>query len=193
MATMFSPGAMAKFFNTPAKFRTWLARYGRIKSELIVGFYKRQSGRRSMTWSESVDEAVCFGWIDGVRTRIDEHSYKIRFSPRKPKSIWSAINIEKVRLLQAAGRMTKAGLDAFARRSEDKSRGYSYEQAKRAVLEPAQEAEFKKNKQAWKSFEIQPPSYRRVAAWYVVSAKRPETRRGRLTKIIQASRNGVRI
>jgi uncharacterized protein YdeI (YjbR/CyaY-like superfamily) len=184
---------MPTFFKTAAEFRGWLARHGAIELELVVGFYKRESGRPSMTWSESVDEALCFGWIDGVRTRIDEHSYKIRFSPRKPTSIWSAINVEKIRVLQAAGRMTKAGLDAFARRSEDKSRAYSYEQAKRAVLEPVQEAEFKKNKKAWKFFEAQPPSYRRMAAWYVVSAKRPETRQTRLTKVIQASANGVRI
>ena len=126
---MFFPGAMAKFFETPAMFRAWLARHGARESELIVGFYKRKTGYQSMSWSESVDEALCFGWIDGVRTRIDEHSYQIRFSPRKPKSIWSAINIEKVSMLEAAGRMTKAGLDAFARRSKDKSRAYSYEQA----------------------------------------------------------------
>ena len=184
---------MLTFFKTPAEFRAWLARHGAVESELVVGFYKRESGRPSMTWSESVDEALCFGWIDGVRTRIDEHSYKVRFSPRKPTSIWSAINVEKVRVLQAAGRMTKAGLDAFARRSEDRSRAYSYEQAKRAVLGPGQEAEFKKNKKAWKFFEAQPPSYRRMAAWYVVSAKRPETRQTRLTKVIHASANGVRI
>jgi uncharacterized protein YdeI (YjbR/CyaY-like superfamily) len=184
---------MLTFFKTPAEFRAWLARHGAVESELVVGFYKRESGRPSMTWSESVDEALCFGWIDGVRTRIDEHSYKIRFSPRKPTSIWSAINVEKVRVLQAAGRMTKAGLDAFARRSEERSRAYSYEQTKRAVLEPAQEAKFKKNKKAWKFFEAQPPSYRRMAAWYVVSAKRPETRQTRLTKVIEASANGVRI
>ena len=184
---------MLTFFKTPAEFRAWLARHGAVESELVVGFYKRESGRPSMTWSESVDEALCFGWIDGVRTRIDEHSYKIRFSPRKPTSIWSAINVEKVRVLQAAGRMTKAGLDAFARRSEERSRAYSYEQTKRAVLEPAQEAKFKKNKKAWKFFEAQPPSYRRMAAWYVVSAKRPETRQIRLTKVIQASANGARI
>jgi uncharacterized protein YdeI (YjbR/CyaY-like superfamily) len=190
---MFFPGAMVKFFETPAMFRAWLARHGARESELIVGFYKRKTGYQSMSWSESVDEALCFGWIDGVRTRIDEHSYQIRFSPRKPKSIWSAINIEKVSMLEAAGRMTKAGLDAFARRSKDKSRAYSYEQAKRASLEPAQEAEFKKNKKSWKFFQAQPPSYRHMAAWYVVSAKRPETRQARLTKIIQASRNGVRI
>ena len=184
---------MLTFFKTPAEFRAWLARHGAVESELVVGFYKRESGRPSMTWSESVDEALCFGWIDGVRTRIDEHSYKIRFSPRKPTSIWSAVNVEKVRVLQAAGRMTKAGLDAFARRSEERSRAYSYEQTKRAVLEPAQEAKFKKNKKAWKFFEAQPPSYRRMAAWYVVSAKRPETRQTRLTKVIEASANGVRI
>jgi uncharacterized protein YdeI (YjbR/CyaY-like superfamily) len=184
---------MPTFFKTPATFRAWLARHGARESELIVGFYKLGSGRQSMNWSESVDEALCFGWIDGVRTRIDEHSYKIRFSPRKRTSIWSAINVEKVRVLQTAGRMTKAGIDAFARRNEDKSRAYSYEQAKRAVLEPAHESEFKKNKPAWKFFQAQPPSYRHMAAWYVVSAKRPETRQTRLAKIIQASRNGVRI
>src|ERR1700719_2411048 len=179
--------AMPAFFKTPANFRAWLARHGAIESELVVGFYKRGSGRPSITWSESVDEALCFGWIDGVRTRIDEHSYKIRFSPRRPTSIWSAINVEKVRVLQAAGRMTKAGLDAFARRNKSRSRVYSYEQAKRAVLEPTQEVEFKKNRRAWKFFQAQAPSYRRMAAWYVVSAERPETRQTRLTKIIRAS------
>ena len=146
-----------------------------------------------MTWSESVDEALCFGWIDGVRTRIDDDSYKIRFSPRKPTSVWSAINVEKVRALQVDGRMTRAGLDAFARRNEEKSRTYSDEQAKRAELGAAQVAEFKRNRKAWRFFEAQPPSYRHMAAWYVISAKRPETRHARLTRIIEASASGVRI
>jgi len=184
---------MPTFFKTPAEFRAWLVRYGATEPQLIVGFYKRDSGRPSMTWTESVNEALCFGWIDGVRTRIDEHSYKIRFSPRRPTSIWSAINIEKVRVLHADGRMTKAGLAAFARRREARSRVYSYERAKRAVLEPTQEAEFKKNNKAWQFFQAQAPSYQRMAAWYIVSAKRSETRRTRLSKIIQASANGLRI
>jgi uncharacterized protein YdeI (YjbR/CyaY-like superfamily) len=146
-----------------------------------------------MTWSESVDEALCYGWIDGVRTRIDKHSYKIRFSPRKSTSIWSSVNIEKVKVLQATGRMTQAGLDAFARRNEEKSRTYSYEQVKRAELEPTHMAEFQRNKKAWEFFKAQPPSYRHMAAWYVISAKRPETRNARLAKVIEVSASGVRL
>lgn len=184
---------MSTFFKTPAKFRAWLKRHGATETELVVGFHKVGSGRPSMTWSESVDEALCFGWIDGVRKRIDEHSYKIRFSPRKPTSIWSAINIEKVNVLQSTGRMTQAGLDAFACRAEQKSRIYAYEQAKRAELEPAQEAVFRTNKKAWTFFAAQPPSYRHRAAWHVISAKHPETRQARLAKIIEASANGLRI
>jgi uncharacterized protein YdeI (YjbR/CyaY-like superfamily) len=184
---------MPTFFETPAKFRAWLKRFSATETELVVGFYRIGSGRPSMTWSESVDEALCFGWIDGVRTRIDKHSYKIRFSPRKPTSIWSAINIEKVKLLRASGSMQQAGIDAFARRNEEKSRTYSYEQAKRAELEPEQVAEFQKNKKAWKFFKAQPPSYRHMAAWYVISAKRPETRKARLAKIIKVSASGVRL
>lgn len=184
---------MPTFFETPAKFRAWLKRHSSKKTELVVGFYKRGSGRPSMTWSQSVDEALCYGWIDGVRTRIDKHSYKIRFSPRKSTSIWSSINIEKVKVLQATGRMTQAGLDAFARRNEEKSRTYSYEQAKRAELEPTHVAEFQRNKKAWEFFKAQPPSYRHMAAWYVISAKRPETRNARLAKVIEVSTSGARL
>ncbi len=184
---------MPTFFETPKQFRTWLKRHGASKNELIVGFYKIASGQRSITWSEAVDEALCFGWIDGVRTRIDERSYQIRFSPRRSKSIWSATNIEKAGRLQAGGRMTQRGLAAFASRSEDKSRRYSYEQAKRAKLKPAQEMQFRKNRKAWAFFKAQPPSYRHMAAWYVISAKRPETREARLVKIIQASAKSWRI
>jgi uncharacterized protein YdeI (YjbR/CyaY-like superfamily) len=184
---------MPTFFETPAKFRAWLKRHGSTETELVVGFYKLGSGRASMTWSESVDEALCYGWIDGVRTRIDQHSYKIRFSPRKPTSIWSAINIEKVKILQAAGRMTQAGLDAFARRREEKSRTYSYEQAKRAELEPEQVTEFQRNKKAWRFFKAQPRSYRHMTAWYVISAKRPETRKARLARVIEVSAGAARL
>ncbi len=184
---------MPTFFETPAKFRAWLKRHGAGESELVVGFYKKGSGRPTITWPESVDEALCFGWIDGVRNRIDQHSYKIRFSPRRPSSIWSAINVEKVRNLQAAGRMTAAGLEAFARRDERKSRAYSYEQAKRAELEAAQEAEFRMNKKAWTYFQAQSPSYRHMAAWYVVCAKRAETRQARLARVIEVSAKGLRL
>ena len=184
---------MPRFFETPAKFRAWLRKHGASEKELIVGFYKRGTGLPSMTWQESVDEALCMGWIDGIRTRIDDQSYKIRFSPRRPTSMWSAINIERVRVLQGEGRMTRAGLDVFARRSEEKSRTYAYEQAKRAEFEPALESKFRKHKKAWKFFQAQAPSYRHMAAWYVTSAKRPETRQTRLAKVIALSQNGVRL
>ena len=184
---------MPTFFETSAKFRAWLERSGATEMELVVGFHKVGSGRPSMTWSESVDEALCFGWIDGRRTRIDEHTYKIRFSPRKPTSIWSAINIEKVKALHAAGRMSPAGIEAFARRNEAKSRTYSYEQAKRAEFAPEHVARFRKNKKAWRFFEAQAPSYRHMVAWYVIGAKRPETREARLAKVIELSASGARL
>ena len=184
---------MPTFFESSAGFRAWLARNADSADELEVGYYKRESGQKSITWSESVDEALCFGWIDGVRTRIDERSYKIRFTPRGPNSIWSAINIEKVRVLEAAGRVTPAGLAAFARRGENKSRTYSYEQAKVAELDADQTREFKQHKAAWSHFQAEPPSYRHMAAWYVISAKRPETREARLGKVIAASARRQRI
>lgn len=184
---------MPTFFETAAKFRAWLERHGETETELVVGLYKRGSGRPSITWPESVDAALCFGWIDGVRKRLDGVSYTIRFTPRRAGSVWSAINIDKVRKLQAAGRMTEAGLAAFARRDEEKSRTYSYEQVKCAELEPEQEAAFRKNKPAWKFFESQPPSYRHMVAWYVTSAKRLETRQVRLAKVIEASAAGRRV
>lgn len=178
------------FFETPAQFGAWLRKHGATASELIVGFYKRDSGRASMTWPESVDEALCVGWIDGVRTRIDEIAYKIRFTPRRPTSTWSAINIERVRVLQAEGRMTPAGLEAFARRNEEKSRTYAYEQVKKAELAPAETAAFRKQRAAWKFFQAQPPSYRHKAAWWVISAKRPGTRQSRLQRLIEAAGRG---
>ncbi|MCM2314297.1 MAG: YdeI/OmpD-associated family protein [Thermoanaerobaculia bacterium] len=184
---------MPTFFKTAAKFRAWLERHGATESELVVGFYKRGSGRPSITWPESVDEALCFGWIDGIRRRLDDVSYTIRFTPRRAGSVWSAINVDKVRKLQAEGRMTKAGLDAFARLDEAKSRGYSYEQVRRAELEAEQVAAFRKNKAAWAFFEAQPPSYRHMIAWYVISAKRPETRQARLARVIEASAAGRRL
>ena len=181
------------FFSSASEFGQWLAEHSATECELIVGFHKVGSGRPCMTWSESVDEALCFGWIDGVRTGIDEHTYKIRFTPRKKSSIWSAINIEKMRALQASGRMQPAGLAAFEHRREEKSKTYSYEQAKRADLDAADEALFKKNKKAWKFFEAQPPGYRHQMIWRILSAKRAETRSARLAKLIAASESGVRL
>ena len=181
------------FFKTAAKFGAWLAKHGAIESEVLVGFSKQGSGLPSLTWPESVDEALCFGWIDGVRKGIDEHSYHIRFTPRKPASTWSAINIEKVRVLQRQGRMREAGLEAFAHRREAKSRIYSYEQSESATLEPPEEARFRQNQTAWTFFEAQPPGYRHLALWRIVSAKRAETRQARLAKLIEASEQGRRL
>ncbi len=184
---------MPTYFATPAAFAAWLAKNAATHNELIVGFYKRGSGLPSMTWQESVDEALCVGWIDGVRTNVDHQSYKIRFTPRKPTSTWSKINIERVRILTADGRMQEAGLKAFAQRVAAKSVIYSYEQAERAALTPAQETLFRKNKKAWKFFEAQPPGYRHQMIWRVISAKRPETQVARLDKLIEASSASLRL
>ena len=179
---------MATFFATAEEFAAWLEQHGANQTEFVVGYYKRESKRLSMTWAESVDAALCFGWIDGVRKRIDEHSYQIRFTPRKPTSTWSRINIDRARVLRREGKMREAGLKAYSHRREDKSRIYSYEQQKTAVLERQDELRFRKFKSAWKFFEAQPPSYRQLVIWRIVSAKRPETRERRLAELIEASR-----
>jgi uncharacterized protein YdeI (YjbR/CyaY-like superfamily) len=184
---------MATFFATADEFAAWLEKHGAGKRELTVGYFKRGSKRPSMAWAESVDAALCFGWIDGVRKRIDEHSYQIRFTPRKPTSIWSRINIERVRSLQREGKMREAGLKAYSHRREDKSRIYSYEQQKTAALERGDELRFRKAKAAWKFFEAQPPSYRQLVIWRIVSAKRPETRERRLADLIKASQEQRRL
>ncbi len=172
------------FFSKPSAFRKWLAKNHATKTELVVGFHKVGSGKPSITWPESVDEALCFGWIDGVRRRIDETSYQIRFTPRKPRSIWSAINIAKVAALTKSGRMTDAGLAAFARRDEKRSAIYSFEQRTPAKLPPDDEKNFRANTRAWSFFESRPPWYRRTSIYWVVSAKRPETRVKRLATLI---------
>jgi uncharacterized protein YdeI (YjbR/CyaY-like superfamily) len=184
---------MATFFATVDEFAAWLKKHGAAKTEFVVGYYKRGSKRPSMTWAESVDAALCHGWIDGVRKRIDEYSYQIRFTPRKATSIWSRINIDRARILQREGKMREAGLKAFSHRREDKSRIYSYEQQKTAALDPVSEARFRKVKTAWKFLEAQPPSYRQLVIWRIVSAKRPETRERRLTDLIKASHERRRL
>ena len=180
------------FFATPAAFRTWLEKHHQKATELLVGFHKKDSGKPSITWPESVDQALCFGWIDGVRRRIDEVSYSIRFTPRKQSSNWSAINIARVAELTKLGLMRPAGLRAFERRSEEKSRIYAYENAVR-TLAPADEKAFRANRKAWKYFNEQAPSYRRVAIYWVLSAKREETRVRRLATLIEDSANGRRL
>lgn len=174
------------FFAAPAAFRQWLQAHAASSSELIVGFHKVASGQPCMTWSESVDEALCFGWIDGVRRRIDDHTYSIRFTPRKPSSIWSAVNIAKMEQLQTAGRMTPAGLQAFAHRKAGKSAIYSHEQATPAELPASQLREFQRHKKAWQFFETTPPSYQKTLLHWVTSAKRPETRAARFAQLLAA-------
>ena len=180
----------ATFFDDAAAFRRWLEQHASHATELVVGFRKVGTGQPSMTWPQSVDEALCFGWIDGVRTRIDEHSYMIRFTPRRPTSTWSAINIARIEVLKTEGRMTAAGLEAFLRRSDAKSRTYAYEQAKTAELAPTQQAEFRRHRKAWQFFLAQAPSYRHRVAWQVLSAKREATRQARLARLIEACGEG---
>jgi uncharacterized protein YdeI (YjbR/CyaY-like superfamily) len=178
------------FFATPADFRAWLERHHERDSELIVGFHKRGSGRPSITWPEAVDQALCFGWIDGVRRRIDDTSYSIRFTPRKARSTWSAVNIKRMKELVEGGLVAPAGLAAFERRADDRSAIYSYEQRKAPDLEADQERRLRADERAWAFFEAQPPSYRRAAIHWVTSAKKPETRDRRLAQLIECSAAG---
>ena len=184
--------ASLRFFHRLATFRAWLHQNHASDFELWVGFYKQDSGKPSMTWPESVDEALRYGWIDGVRKSIDDASYVIRFTPRKPTSIWSNVNIAKVNRLIEQGRMTPAGLAAWALRDEKRSGVYAFER-KAATLDTEAERLFKRNETAWRFFQAQPPYYRRVAAHYVSSAKREETRARRLAALIEHSAKEQRI
>jgi len=181
-----------RFFKTPPAFRQWLAGNHDKARELWVGFYKKDSGIPSITWPESVDEALCFGWIDGIRKSLDQESYMIRFSPRKPGSVWSAVNIRNVERLIKEKRMTAAGLEAYAARKENRSGIYSYEQRSPELVEPYL-GKLRRNKAAWDFFHAQPPSYRKVMNWWIVSAKKEETRLKRLEQLIQSSAQGRRI
>ena len=181
-----------KFFRTPADFGTWLEKNHATATELWVGFYKKDSGKPSITWPESVDQALCFGWIDGIRKRVDEISYQIRFTPRRRGSIWSAINIKRAKELARQKQMRPTGLKAFAARIENKSGIYSYEQRSTELREPYAKL-LKKNKAAWNFFEKQPPSYRKMIGWWIISAKKEETRMARLAKLISESAKGKRL
>jgi uncharacterized protein YdeI (YjbR/CyaY-like superfamily) len=178
------------FFATPDEFRAWLQEHHATASELLVGFHKKDSGRPSITWPQAVDQALCFGWIDGVRRRIDDASYSIRFTPRKARSTWSAVNVRRVGELTAEGLMHPAGLAAFERRSADRTAIYSYEQRRGAELDAEQKRRFRANERAWAWFEAQPPSYRRTATHWVISAKRAETTERRLERLIADSAAG---
>ena len=177
------------FFPTPADFRAWLQTNHDKFRELLVGFYKKGSGKPSITWPESVQVALCFGWIDGVRKSLGETSYIIRFTPRKPTSTWGAINIKFVQELTKKGLMHPAGLKAFAARREKKSAIYSYEQRKSAQFTREQAKQFRANKTAWEFFRSQPPWYQRVCTYWVVTAKKEETKRKRLSLLIKNSQN----
>lgn len=180
------------FFRTPAEFRKWLQKNHATTDEFWVGYYKKDSGRPSINWPESVDEALCFGWIDGIRKRVDEISYKIRFTPRRRGSIWSAVNIKRAHALKKEKRMQPAGLKAFAARTEDKSGTYSYEQRPAELPEPYRGI-LKKNTAAWDFLQAQPPGYRKLMGWYILSAKREMTRTERLKKLIETSARGKRM
>jgi uncharacterized protein YdeI (YjbR/CyaY-like superfamily) len=180
-----------EFFQTPADFGTWLEKNHATATELWVGFYKKDSGKPSITWPESVDQALCFGWIDGIRKGVDEISYQIRFTPRRRGSIWSAINIKRAKELVRRKQMRPTGLKAFAARIENKSGIYSYEQRSTELSQPY--ANLQKNKAAWNFFEKQPASYRKMIGWWIISAKKEETRMARLAKLISESAKGKRL
>ena len=180
------------FFKTPEQFREWLEQNHASVKELLVGFHKKGSGKKSVTYAEALDEALCFGWIDGVRRTLNETSYTIRFTPRKPRSIWSLVNVKHVERLQKDGRMHSAGLAAFAQRDPARTGIYSFENRPRE-LSPEYEKEFRRNKTAWEFFQAQPPGYKRLMSFWIMSAKKDETRAGRLQRLIESSAKRERV
>ncbi|HXD34467.1 MAG TPA: YdeI/OmpD-associated family protein [Pyrinomonadaceae bacterium] len=181
-----------KYFKTPADLRKWFEKHYETEPELQVGYYKKDSGKKSITWPESVAEALCFGWIDGIRRSVDDDSYTIRFTPRKRTSIWSAINIKMAEDLIKRELMQPAGLAAYKARRENKSGIYAYEQREANIPEPYL-GKLKQNKAAHKFFEEQPAWYRKQLSWWIVSAKKEETRLSRLAKLIEVSAAGRRL
>ncbi|MDX1478544.1 MAG: YdeI/OmpD-associated family protein [Saprospiraceae bacterium] len=177
------------FFATPEAFRQWLAKHHATSEELIVGYYKKATGKPSMTWDESVDEALCYGWIDGIRRRIDDEAYSIRFTPRRPDSHWSDKNIKRMQELIDLERVQPPGLAAYAKRKASNSRKASYEQ-KKVALSKEFEQQFKANAAAWADWQQRPPGYRKQTAWWVMSAKRESTRQRRLGILIDACAKG---
>jgi uncharacterized protein YdeI (YjbR/CyaY-like superfamily) len=178
-----------KFFRDSLNFQTWLKTEGKDRTELWVGFYKKDSGKASITYPGALDEALCVGWIDGVRKSLFADAYTIRFTPRKPKSQWSAVNINRVQELARGGRMQPAGLKAFEGATEQ-PRKYSYEQRNRAQFPAPDEKRFRANRKAWEFFQSQPPWYRRTATYWVISAKKEETRQRRLATLIADCERG---
>jgi uncharacterized protein YdeI (YjbR/CyaY-like superfamily) len=182
----------ATFFSSPAEFRAWLEENHESVSEIWVGYYKKATGKPTLTWSQAVDEALCFGWIDGKLQRIDDERHRQRFTPRRPRSNWSAVNIAKVAELREQGRMTPAGEAAFAARRDDRSE-LTYERRHEAAFDADQETAFRADEAALRWFNDEPASYRQMATFWVVSAKRPETRARRLASLIECSAEGRRV
>jgi uncharacterized protein YdeI (YjbR/CyaY-like superfamily) len=180
-------------FVSAEAFRAWLEQHHDSESEIWVCYYKKGSGKQSITWPESVDEALCFGWIDSVRKSLDDERYVNRFTPRRKGSVWSAANIRRVGELTKQGRMRPAGVEAFEARQEGRSGIYSYERRDEAVLAPAFEDRFRSKKRAWAFFEKSPRSYRQAAIRWVMTAKRVETRERRLGQLIERSAAGERV
>jgi uncharacterized protein YdeI (YjbR/CyaY-like superfamily) len=181
-----------RFFRTPAELRAWLQKNHDTATELQVGFYKKASGKKGITYEEALDEALAFGWIDGITRRIDDERWTIRFTPRRPKSIWSLKNIRRVEELRKLGRMAPPGIATFDRRDPSDAGTYSFEQAKPEFGDDL-ERRFRRNRKAWRFWEEQPPGYRKAATWWVVSAKREETRLRRLDSLIEDSAKGRRM
>ncbi len=179
----------AQFFDSPAAFRAWLERQHASAAELWVGFWKRGTGRPSLTWPESVDQALCYGWIDGMRRSLGEDAYAIRFTPRKPGSTWSAKNVKRAEELTALGLMRPPGLAVFAARDPARTNLYSFER-EQAALAPDEERALRANVRAWSWFQAQPPSYRKPVLHWIVSAKQEATRRRRLETLIRCSEAG---
>lgn len=182
-----------KFFADAAALRAWFAKNHARATEVWFGFHRKDSGRGGVTYAEALDEALCFGWIDGIRKKVDDTSYANRFTPRKPTSIWSQVNLGHVARLERLGRMTDAGRAALARRTAARTGTYSFEQPKEIRFDGASAKVFRAAKSAWKFFAAQPPGYRRRVTWWVISAKQPETRAARLEKLVAASVAGNRL
>jgi uncharacterized protein YdeI (YjbR/CyaY-like superfamily) len=193
MAARKSTGTMKpKFFSTPAAFRAWLERNHDSASELMIGFHKKSSGKKSITYPEALDEALCFGWIDGVRKKLNETSYVQRFTPRKPKSIWSNVNVRHIERLKKEGRMHPAGVAAYEKRDPERTGIYSFENRPRE-LSPEFEKRFRRNKKAWEFFQAQPTYYKNLLIFRTMSAKKEETRVRRLEQLIEISAKGERM
>jgi uncharacterized protein YdeI (YjbR/CyaY-like superfamily) len=182
----------SKFFTTPAQFREWLEKNHDSATELMIGIHKKSSGKKSITYHEALDEALCFGWIDGVRRRLNETSYEQRFTPRKAKSIWSLVNVNHVERLKKEGRMRPAGLSAYERRDPKRTGIYAFETDPKA-FSPVYEKRFRSNKSAWKFWEDHPPYLKKVCVHWVMSAKKEETQLRRLQHLIESCAKGIRV